>query len=79
MIKQILESVRLHFESEKSKAKTNIAIYLSNPSGIGEHSKVVEEIISLMEEYDKNKSILDTMDSDFTTEPEYLSRGEKEK
>lgn len=63
---QILEAVKFHYEAKKLKAKTNIEIYLINPAGIGEHSDIMEEVIKLMEEYDKNKSILETIESDFS-------------
>jgi hypothetical protein len=65
MKEQILKCVELHYLAKKETAKVNINIYLSSVTGIGEHSKVVEEVILLMEEYDKYKSILDTLESDF--------------
>jgi selenophosphate synthase len=67
MENSILKAVRKHYEANIEKAKVNIEIYLTNPSGIGEHSKVVEEVVLLFEEYDKNLSILDSINR-FTLE-----------
>ncbi len=65
MREEILNVVKMHYMAKKAKAKANIDIYLKNPAGIGEHSDIMEEVINLMEEYDKNKSILETLESDF--------------
>lgn len=32
----------MHAEGELERAKTNFMVYLNNPTGIGEHSDVVE-------------------------------------
>jgi len=42
--RKILENVGVYYEGLMAKAETNIAIYLENPAGIGEHSDVVGAI-----------------------------------
>jgi len=37
-----------HFEAERDKALVNARVYLDNPTGIGEHSEVVEEFIKMI-------------------------------
>lgn len=39
-----IKSLRLKYESEILKAKTNINVYLSSPAGIGEHSDIIGSI-----------------------------------
>ena len=37
-----LKALKLQYESEIEKAKSNIEVYLNNPVGIGEHPDVME-------------------------------------
>lgn len=41
---QLLKAARMHAEGELERAKTNIMVYLTNSTGIGEHPDVVEAI-----------------------------------
>ena len=36
-----LKALKLQYESEIEKAKSNIQVYLTNPVGIGEHPDLV--------------------------------------
>ena len=47
MKKQLLQATLLHFQAIKAKAETNLEIYLTNSTGIGEHSDIVQEIVTL--------------------------------
>lgn len=47
MRQQLLEASLLHFKAVKAKAETNLEVYLTNAAGIGEHSDIVDEVISL--------------------------------
>jgi hypothetical protein len=38
-----------HFEAQRTRALANLQVYLSNPVGIGEHSDIVEEVVSMIE------------------------------
>lgn len=44
----LLEAALLHFKAQKARAEANLEVYLSKPSGIGEHSDLVEEVIKLI-------------------------------
>ena len=46
MKKQIVHALVLKYEGQIAEAKANIDIYLTNPSGIGEHPEVLEAIHS---------------------------------
>jgi hypothetical protein len=43
----LLEAALLHFRAQKARAEANLEVYLSKPTGIGEHSDLVEEVIKL--------------------------------
>lgn len=43
----LLEAALLHFKAQKARAEANLEVYLSKPSGIGDHSDLVEEVIKL--------------------------------
>jgi hypothetical protein len=43
----LLEAALLHFRAQKARAEANLEVYLSKPTGIGEHSDLVEEVTKL--------------------------------
>lgn len=45
--KSIYEAVKAHYTAERDKAITNIRLHIENPVGVGEHPKIVEDIITL--------------------------------
>lgn len=45
---QILEAVMSHYTAERDKAMANIKIHVNNPVGVGEHPKIVEDVIELV-------------------------------
>ena len=44
MRRTIIDAARAHAQGHIEKAKANVEVYLKNPTGIGEHSDVVETI-----------------------------------
>jgi len=46
---ELLNALRLKYESEIQQHKATILIYLSNPVGIGEHPQHLEEMDTLLE------------------------------
>tara|TARA_B100002019_G_scaffold77289_1_gene66717 strand:- start:595 stop:798 length:204 start_codon:yes stop_codon:yes gene_type:complete len=44
MREQLIKAARMHAEGELERAKTNIMVYMTNSTGIGEHSDIVEAI-----------------------------------
>ena len=45
--KLLLKAALLHFQSEKAAAEVNLAVYIKNAVGIGEHPDIVKEVIEL--------------------------------
>lgn len=62
MKKQIIESLKLHFESHILKHKTNIDIMLNNPMAIHEHTDFMAavelELAQIAEYEDKLEALL---------------------
>ena len=46
--KNIYDAVKGHYTAERDKAITNIRIHAENPVGVGEHPKIVEDVIALV-------------------------------
>ena len=48
MREQLLKTALLQFQAAHAKAQSNLEVYLSNATGIGEHPDVVSEIVTLV-------------------------------
>ena len=48
MKEQLLKTTLLQFQAAHAKAQSNLEIYLSNATGIGEHPDIVAEIVTLV-------------------------------
>ena len=59
--KGYLQSSYNYYISERDKHILDLEVYLSNASGIGEHSNVGDEIRKKIEEIDKYDSIVSTL------------------
>ena len=57
----MLEAVRCHAEGQVAKHKMNVDVYLNNPTGIGEHSCVVESATHELEQLGKWNDIIETL------------------
>lgn len=65
MRKKLLEAVRLHAQGHVSKHLANIEVYLVNPTGIGEHSDIIEAIEIELEQVAKYQDQLDILNKYF--------------
>ena len=45
---KLLNSVELSFIGQMAEAKANLAVYLENPVGVGEHSSITDEVKQLL-------------------------------
>jgi hypothetical protein len=61
MRKKLLEAVRSHAKGHVDKHLTNIEVYLANPTGIGEHSDIIEAIEIELEQVAKYQDQLDIL------------------
>jgi hypothetical protein len=57
----MLEAAKKHAEAHIEKHRVNVEVYLHNPTGIGEHSDIMDAIekeLTLMAEYEDHLEIL---------------------
>ena len=58
----LLQAVKANFFSKKVSAQSNLANYLNNPAGIGEHGDLVSEGVKLVEEIENAESCIEQVD-----------------
>ena len=64
----LLEAIKKHNEGKIALHKANIAVYLKNPAGIGEHPDIAEAVESELLKIANSQDIIDMVDRHFTTE-----------
>ena len=57
----ILEAVHSHYTAERDKALANIKIHINNPVGVGEHPKIVEDVIELVHKASEAQDAINTL------------------
>ena len=62
---KMLEAVGAHAKGMAAKHKMNVDVYLDNPTGIGEHSCVVESATHELEQLGKWTDILRTLAEEY--------------
>lgn len=50
------------FQAQRMKARANMLVYFSNPMAIGEHSNLVEEVISLTRQIAEAEECIDVLE-----------------
>ena len=58
---QLIEGLIEKYRGEIAAAKANVAVYLENPAGIGEHSNIIEAIeieLDQISKYHDQKEVL---------------------
>ena len=61
----LLDAIKKHNEGKIALHKANIAIYLKNPAGIGEHSDIAEAVESELTKIAEAQDIIDMVDKHF--------------
>ena len=64
----LLEAIKQHNEGKIALHKANIAVYLKNPAGIGEHSDIAEAVESELTKIAHSQDIIDMVNQHFSTE-----------
>jgi hypothetical protein len=59
--KKLINSVELSYIGDMAEAKGNLAVYLENPVGVGEHSSITTEIKMLVEKIATARDALDVI------------------
>ena len=67
----ILEAVMSHYTAERDKALANIKIHINNPVGVGEHPKIVEDVIELVHKASEAKDAMDMLTTIVNDEKEH--------
>ncbi len=62
---ELIKALRSHAQGEINYHKANVAVYLNNPVGIGEHSNVVGAITDELNEIAKYHDQLEVLDRYF--------------
>ena len=62
---KMLQAVGNHAKGMAAKHKMNVDVYLDNPTGIGEHSCVVESATHELEQLGKWTDILRTLEDEY--------------
>ena len=58
---KLINSVELSYIGKMEEAKANLAVFLSNPVGVGEHSSITDEIKSLLLEIAEAKDVINVI------------------
>tara|TARA_R100000808_G_C2155335_1_gene167542 strand:+ start:13996 stop:14232 length:237 start_codon:yes stop_codon:yes gene_type:complete len=61
MQKKLLDALASHYQAKLQKAEATLLVYLSNPSGIGEHPQVVDELVKQVDDIAHAKLALGTL------------------
>ena len=64
----LLEAIRKHNEGKIALHKANVAVYLKNPAGIGEHSDISESVEKELLKIAEAQDVIDMIDRHFSTE-----------
>jgi len=64
----LLEAIKKHNEGKIALHKANVAVYMKNPAGIGEHSDIAEAVECELAKIADAQDIIDMVDRHFTTE-----------
>ena len=61
----ILGAARKYAEGKIAVHKTNIDVYVENPSGIGEHSDIVEAVIEELKKVAEWEDVIESIDNNW--------------
>tara|TARA_Y100001938_G_scaffold139536_1_gene206530 strand:+ start:7848 stop:8168 length:321 start_codon:yes stop_codon:yes gene_type:complete len=77
IMSNIMSALRKKYESEIESARANIEVYMTNPSGIGEHPDIVAAVDSEMVKLADAEDKLESLESNYPNLPnsQYLSEG----
>ena len=59
---KLITAGRSHFSAKRDRALAKLNNYLNNPVGVGEHPDVVEECVSLIQDFSDASDVIDTLE-----------------
>ena len=66
----MVNGIKKELEGKRDQQLANLKIYLENPVGVGEHSDISAEVVSLLEKIDQYDSLLETINKYIQEAPE---------
>ena len=60
---KLLRAVKAHYFAKKERSEAALTVYLNNPSGIGEHPQLVEEMVKLVDDIHDADGCIQTIDN----------------
>ena len=66
---QMVGALRTRYEAQRQAALAELMIYLRNPSGVGEHSSVLDTCSGLISQISEADEALSTIDKHFIVGP----------
>ena len=64
----LLDAIKKHNEGKIALHKANIAVYLKNPAGIGEHSDIAEAVESELVKIADAQDVIDMIEKHFSSD-----------
>jgi diacylglycerol kinase family enzyme len=64
----LLEAIKKHNEGKIALHKANVAVYMKNPAGIGEHSDIAESVEKELLKIAEAQDVIDMIDKHFSVE-----------
>lgn len=61
----LLDAIKKHNEGKIALHKANIAVYMKNPAGIGEHSDIAESVEKELLKIAEAQDVIDMIDKHF--------------
>ena len=61
----LLDAIKKHNEGKIALHKANIAVYMKNPAGIGEHSDIAESVEKELMKIAEAQDVIDMIDKHF--------------
>ena len=62
---QYIQAIYNQFAGAREEALADLTVYLQNPVGVGEHSRIGEEIKNLVKRVDEYDSLVECMERHF--------------
>jgi hypothetical protein len=62
MTEHLVKALELKYKGQMEEARVNIAVYMTNPAGIGEHPEIVEAIDSQIAKFAEAQEKLEALD-----------------
>ena len=70
MRRKMIEAIKEHAKGHIEKHKMNVEVYLTNPVGVGEHPKIIEDVIELVHKASEAQDAIEMLSTIVNNEKE---------